>query len=160
MDGKRNGRARRKGRYQVPADKHMFAARDINATTEKLWETVFSMEPLPSLCSEHDRPIRQELGRRVGRYSWPGDYGNTCTRSWLDLVNSTKRVFSRVVFTHFTLHGVFTVNSRLANMVSVKFTARPRVWAGLCEISKQAVQLGVRPRWWTTSTGIPEMLDT
>jgi hypothetical protein len=37
MAGKRNGRESRKVRYQVPADKHMSATKDTNATTEKLW---------------------------------------------------------------------------------------------------------------------------
>jgi hypothetical protein len=59
------------------------------------------------------------------------DHGNLYTRFWLDLVNWTKRVLDRVVFTDFNLRCVFTANSRLAQVVSVKFAARPRASAVL-----------------------------
>jgi hypothetical protein len=43
----------------------------------------------------------------------------------------------------FTLRSVFTANSRLAEMVSVKFAARPRVIAVLRETLKQAINFSV-----------------
>jgi hypothetical protein len=51
------------------------------------------------------------------------------------------------------LYIVFTANSRLAEVMSVMFAARPLVCAVLCETSKQ-------PRWRRPSTGIADMLAT
>jgi hypothetical protein len=58
-----------------------------------------------------------------------------------------------VAFKGFTLRSVFTVISRFAKVIWVKFAARPR----LCETTKEAVNLsdGGRP-----SAGILEILDT
>jgi hypothetical protein len=47
-----------------------------------------------------------------------------------------------VVFTDFTLRRVFTVNSSLAKVMSLKLAAWPR----MCETSKQAVNLECKPR--------------
>jgi hypothetical protein len=38
---------------------------------------------------------------------------------------------------------VFTANSRVAKVVLVKFVVRPRLCAGLCETTKQEVNLSV-----------------
>jgi hypothetical protein len=56
-----------------------------------------------------------------------------------------------------TLHSVFTANSRLAK---VKFAARPRLGAVLCETAKQGVNLSVHEDGGSVSTGIPEILET
>jgi hypothetical protein len=78
----------------------------------------------------------------------------------MDLVIQTKRVLDSVVFMDFTLHNVFTANSLLVKVVSVKFAARTRVCAVLCETSKQAVNLSVHQDGGRLSTGILEILDT
>jgi hypothetical protein len=51
-------------------------------------------------------------------------------------------------------------NSRLAEVVSVKFAARPRVFTVLCETSKQAANLSVHQDGGRPSTGIQEKLYT
>jgi hypothetical protein len=43
----------------------------------------------------------------------------------------------------FTLRSVFTAESHLAKVVSVKFAAQPRFCSVLCETTKQAVNLRV-----------------
>jgi hypothetical protein len=58
------------------------------------------------------------------------------------------------------LRSELTGNERLANVVSVKYAARARLWAVLCEITKQPVNLSVRQDGGHPSTGIPEVLDT
>jgi hypothetical protein len=54
---------------------------------------------------------------------------------------------------------VLTAKYRLAKVVSVKFAARPRLGAVLCESSKQAVRLSVHQDGGRRSTGISEILD-
>jgi hypothetical protein len=81
---------------------------------------------------------RQDEERTMTTSGWV-----TYARSWLDLVNWTKRVLDRVVFTDFTLRSVLTANFRLVDVVCIIFAARPRVCAVLCETSKQAVNLSV-----------------
>jgi hypothetical protein len=75
-------------------------------------------------------------------------------------MNGRKRLLDRVAFMDFTLRSVFTANSRLAEVVLVKFAARPRVCAVLDETSEQAVDLSVHQDGGRPSTGIPEILDT
>jgi hypothetical protein len=60
----------------------------------------------------------------------------------------------------FTLRSVFTANSRLAEMVSEKFAAWPRVIAVLRETSKQAINFSVHEAGGRNSTGIKEILET
>jgi hypothetical protein len=64
------------------------------------------------------------------------------------------------VFADFALDSVFTANSHLAKVVSVKFADRPRVCAVLYDTSKQAVNLSVHQDGGRPSTGIPEILKT
>jgi hypothetical protein len=65
-----------------------------------------------------------------------------------------------VVFTDFTLRSGFTANFDLAEVVWVKFAARPRVCAVVCETYKQAVNLSVHQDGGHPSTGNQEILDT
>jgi hypothetical protein len=51
-------------------------------------------------------------------------------------------------------------NCRLTKVVSMKFAARPRVCAVLCETPKQAVNFSVHEDGGRPSAGIPEILDT
>jgi hypothetical protein len=69
-----------------------------------------------------------------------------------------KRVLDRVAITDFILLSVFTPNSCLAKVVSVKFAARSRMCAVMCETTKQAVNLSVHQDGGRPSTGIPEIL--
>jgi hypothetical protein len=71
-----------------------------------------------------------------------------------------KTYVGRMIFTDFTLRGMFTANSQLVEVVSAKFTAQPRVCAVLCETSKQAVNLCLNQDDGRPSTGIAEILDT
>jgi hypothetical protein len=77
----------------------------------------------------------------------------------LDLVIETKQALDRMVFTDVTLCSVFTANSRLATVVSVKFAAQTRVCTVLCKTPKQAVNLSVHQDGTHPSTGIREILD-
>jgi hypothetical protein len=65
-------------------------------------------------------------------------------------------MLDRGVFMDCTLHGVFTANSRLAKVMSVKFAT----WLRVCETSKQTVNLSVHQDGGHPITGIPEILDT
>jgi hypothetical protein len=64
-----------------------------------------------------------------------------------------------VDFKDFTLLNTFTVNSRLAQEMFVKFAAWPRLCAMLCKTSKQAVNFSVHQDGGRPSTWIPEILD-
>jgi hypothetical protein len=68
----------------------------------------------------------------------------------------TKHLLDRVVFTDFILCSVFTTNSLLAKVVSVKFAARLQVCAVLCETSKIAANISVHQDGGRPSTRIPE----
>jgi hypothetical protein len=63
-------------------------------------------------------------------------------------------------FSQTSLHVVFTANSRLVKVVSVKFAAWPHVCAVLCETTKQAVNLSVHQDGRRPSTGIQEIMET
>jgi hypothetical protein len=65
-----------------------------------------------------------------------------------------------VVFTDFILRIVFTANAHLAEVVSVKFAARPQVCAVLCETSKQAANLSAHTDGGRPRTRILEIMDT
>jgi hypothetical protein len=69
-------------------------------------------------------------------------------------------MLERVAFTAFTLRNVFTANSHLAEVVSVKFAARLRERAVLCETSKEAVIFSVHQDGGRPSNGIQETLYT
>jgi hypothetical protein len=55
---------------------------------------------------------------------------------------------------------VFRTIFRSAKAVSVKFAARPKMCALLCEISKQEVKMSVQQDGARLNTGILEILDT
>jgi hypothetical protein len=59
-----------------------------------------------------------------------------------------------------TLCSVFTANSRLAKVISVKFASRPLLCPELCETTKQAVNLSGHEDGGRASNGIPELLET
>jgi radical SAM superfamily enzyme with C-terminal helix-hairpin-helix motif len=69
-------------------------------------------------------------------------------------------VLGKVVSTDVILRNVFTANSRLAKVVSVKFAAQPLLCAVLCETAKKAVKLSVHQDGGRPRTGIPEILET
>jgi hypothetical protein len=69
-------------------------------------------------------------------------------------------VLDREGFTDFGLRNEFTANSRLAKVVAVKFFARPRLCAVLCQTIKQAMNLKVHEDSGRPGTGIPEILET
>jgi hypothetical protein len=55
---------------------------------------------------------------------------------------------------------VFTANSRLTKVVSVKFAARPLLCVVLCETTKQVVNLSVHQDGGRHRIWIPEILET
>jgi hypothetical protein len=65
-----------------------------------------------------------------------------------------------VVFTDFILCGVFTANSCLAEVVSVKFSTQPQLHSVLCETTKQAVKLSAHQDGSGPRTRILEILET
>jgi hypothetical protein len=65
-------------------------------------------------------------------------------------------MLDRVVYTDFTLHSVFTVNSHLTKVVSVKFASQLRLCAVLCETTKQMVNLNVHQDGGRPNAGILE----
>jgi hypothetical protein len=67
-------------------------------------------------------------------------------------------VLDRVRFTDFNLLSVFTANSRLAKVVSVKVSARQRVCALLCDTTKPPMNLNVHQDGERHRTGILETL--
>jgi hypothetical protein len=68
-------------------------------------------------------------------------------------------VLDSVVFTDLNLRSVFTGSSRLAEVVSAKFAARPRVCVVQCE-TKQAANLSVHQDGGRRGTGLPEIPET
>jgi hypothetical protein len=71
-----------------------------------------------------------------------------------------KCVLDRVAFTGFIIRSVFRANSHLAQVMSVRFLAWPRVCAVLSEAPKQAVNLSVHQDGRHLSTEIPKILNT
>jgi hypothetical protein len=55
---------------------------------------------------------------------------------------------------------MFMANSRLANVVSVKFAAGPRLHAVIRETTKQVMNLSTHQDGGRPSPGIPEILGT
>jgi hypothetical protein len=72
----------------------------------------------------------------------------------------TSHVLDSVVFTDFTLRSVFTANSRLTTVVSVKLAARPLLGAVVYETTKQALNLNVHQDGGSASIGVPKILET
>jgi hypothetical protein len=99
---------------------------------------------------------RQADWQSVAMWLWfwlrlvSSEWVRSYSRTWLDLVIWMKRVWDRVVFTDFTLHSVFTVNSRLEKVQTAKFAARLSECAALCGKKQTSGELESTPRWRTS----------
>jgi hypothetical protein len=69
-------------------------------------------------------------------------------------------VLDIAVFTDFPSRSMFMASSRLAKVVSVKFSVQPLLCTVLCETTKQVMNLNVHLDDGRPSTGIPEILET